>query len=194
MCCVHHSTRKIHIRTVTNTDLPRRKLHRLQQYDYSQNGCYYITVCTMNRRNILATYVYGESNVFAPTAIGNIVISAWEKMSDIDANIKTDYFCLMPNHIHGIIVIENQQNIPKGAGYRVGADNGGRRSLNDVVRGFKSVTTREFNKSVSDEMKNTLWQPSFYDEIIKDEEMLYKIRKYIEENPQKWREDELFGM
>lgn len=61
-----------------------------------------------------------------------------------------------------------------------------------MVRGFKSVTTREYNRLVPKEFANTLWQSSFYDEIIRNDPMLYEIRRYIKENPLKWREDELY--
>ena len=92
----------------------------------------------------------------------------------------------MPNHIHGIVVIENQPPMENDAERR------GRRSLHDLVRGFKSATTREYNKFVPEQMRNTLWQKSFYDEIIKSEKMLQEIRQYIDENPRKWQEDELY--
>ena len=169
-------------------DLVQRKLHRLKNWDYSQNGYYFITVCTQNRCNILTAdnTISSVSNVFTPTAIGNIVLSAWQRMSEIDGNIKTDGFCIMPNHIHGIVVIENQPPMENDAERR------GRRSLHDLVRGFKSATTREYNKFVPEQMRNTLWQKSFYDEIIKSEKMLQEIRQYIDENPRKWQEDELY--
>lgn len=175
-------------------ELPNRKLHRLPSWDYSQNGYYYITVCTHNRRNLLCVgnavpgvpNVSGNENQMVPTEIGKIVLEAWDKMSRIDSNIKTDYFCLMPNHIHGIIVIENQPFTENEEERRR------RRSIHDLVRGFKSVTTREYNKIVSNNEKNLLWQSSFYDEIIKNEDMLYETRRYIDENPMKWQDDKLY--
>ena len=83
----------------------------------------------------------------------------------------------MPNHIHGIVIIEKS--------------NSGK-SLQDIVRGFKSVTTREYNQLVPNKDKNTLWQKSFYDEIIRNDAMLLDIRKYIFGNPSKWLEDDLY--
>ena len=175
--------------------LPDRKLHRLQNYDYSQSGYYFITICTKERRNILATVENAVPSVpsvvpsvpsITTTAIGDIVTDAWNRLSGIDDLIKTDYFCVMPNHIHGIIIIQNQQDMSPETERR------GRRSLQDLVRGLKSVTTREYNKAVPQAMKNTLWQSSFYDTIIRSERMLYEIRKYIDENPLRWREDELY--
>ena len=92
----------------------------------------------------------------------------------------------MPNHIHGIIIIKNQDTASDESERR------GRRSLQLVVRGFKSVVTREYNKTVSEEKRNKLWQKSFYDEIIRNQKAYDEISKYIFENPIKWKEDELF--
>ena len=107
-------------------------------------------------------------------------------MSEFDPNIKTDWFCIMPNHIHGIIVIKNQTATNDAAERR------GRRSLQSVVRGFKSAVTREYNKLVPEEKRNKLWQKSFYDEIIRNQAAYDKISKYIYENPMNWELDELF--
>ena len=247
-------------------DWPNRRGHRYSGWDYSQNGYYFITICTHNKRPILATAIPGAPHVpdtvgnavpgvpllpdmqppsgipsalgappqppsgvppipgipsapgvplppgmpsasgvsleMTPTAIGHIILRAWANMSNIDAHIKIDRFCLMPNHIHGIIVIDDPPSTindmeygeyREGAAYQVGAERRGRRSLQDLVRGFKSATTREYNMLVPEDMKNTLWQSSFYDVIIKNEDMLCKIRAYIDENPMKWLEDELYG-
>lgn len=171
-------------------DLPVRKLHRLKNYDYSQSGYYFITICTQNKKNILASLtgniVAGVPVDTLPTAAGEIVTKAWLKLSTLDPNITAGDFCLMPNHIHGIIMIENQ---PWEAD---AAERSSRRSLQSLIRGFKSATAREYNKIVPQDMKNTLWQSSFYDRVIRNPEMLYEIQKYIQENPLKWQEDELY--
>ena len=90
-------------------DFPKRKQHRLHGYDYSKNGYYFVTICTHERKCVLATVgnaVPGVPQKMIPTAIGEIVLRSWAKMSEIDKNIETDWFCLMPNHIHGIIIIK----------------------------------------------------------------------------------------
>ena len=175
-----------------SNQLPVRKLHRLKNWDYSQNGYYFITVCTYGKRKILAEVgnavpcVPGDTPEPKLTQIGEIVKSAWDGISKLDANIKTDLFCIMPNHIHGIIIIENQE-------YDVSeAERRGRRSLQEIVRGFKSVSTREYNKIVSDSERNKLWQSSYYDEVIRNEQMLYEARKYIKYNHLKQYGGKLF--
>ena len=160
--------------------LPQRKLHRLKTWDYSQTGYYFITVCTHQKQLLLSRLHTSNGDVIvSPTTVGQIVMDCWEKMNLLSPYIKTDCFCLMPNHLHGIIIIDKPENtaVP---------------SLSQLVRGFKSTATRQYNALVPPEKKNQLWQSSFYDEIIRNEEMLYDIRKYILGNPSKWLEDPMY--
>lgn len=164
-------------------ELPQRKLHRLKEYDYSQNGYYHVTICTRNRRNILGTVgnaVLGVPQVI-PTEIGNMVIECLNKMPNVDPNIKIDCFCLMPDHIHIIVVIDRVDILEEERPAYICAG----RSLQDLVHGFKSTTTRLYNKTVIENEKNTLWQLSFYDEVIRNDEALLQIREYIFNNPMK---------
>lgn len=166
-------------------DLPIRKLHRLKEYDYSQNGYYFITICTKDKKMILSNVgnaVPGVPPKIDLTTIGQMVKESWEKISQIDKGIKTDAFCIMPNHIHGIIVIEDKDCL---------TERRGRRSLHSIVAGFKSVTTRRYKKIVN--KSESLWQSSFYDTVIKNESQLYEIRKYIMFNHLKWNMDKYFG-
>ena len=168
---------------------PVRKLHRLPGYDYGQNGYYFVTICTKNHRKLLCSVgnaVPGVPHPVTSTEVGDLVLRAWDRMSEIDPQIHTDYFCMMPNHVHGIIVIDG---IDDGT---VQTERRGRRSLPEIVRAFKSVTTREYNRIVPKEERNTLWQGSYYDEVIRNEAHLAVIRNYIETNPARWSEDEYF--
>ena len=169
------------------TDYPKRKLHRLKEYDYTQNGYYFITICTKNREKLLSKVgnaVLGVPPVIELTKIGEIVLKTWNTMSEIDDRVKTDEFCIMPNHFHGIIVIDN--GLSKESEHR------GRRSLQSLVAGFKSVTTREYNKLLNNGKTDSLWQSSFYDMVIRNEEQLFEIRNYIFENPIKWEMDKYY--
>ena len=158
-------------------EYPASKLHRLKSWDYGQPGYYHVTVCTHKKLPLLCTIRQkGLETTVKPTEIGVIVEQNWNKLGSIYPNIKTDYFCLMPNHIHGIIIIEPSADSNK-------------KSLDYVVRGFKSVTTRAYKKHIPE---GALWQTSYYDEIIRDEEMLRNTRNYIAGNPSKWLEDEMY--
>ena len=98
----------------------------------------------------------------------------WNRINDIYDNVKTDAFCLMPNHIHGIIVI---------------AEGGqGRPPLPKIIQGFKSVTTRMCFKY---DLK-TIWQRNYYEHIIRSEQEYQEICKYIDNNPMTWAEDKYY--
>ena len=161
-------------------EYPQRKLHRLKCWDYSQNGYYHVTICTQKKRKLLCSIRQNGLDVqVVPTAIGEIVAQNWQQLGTLYPNVKTDFFCLMPNHVHGILVIEEA-----APDHPV--------DLAKIVRGFKSVTTRAYNKTVPDMQKNTLWQASYYDEIIRNDVMLQSVRNYIIGNPSKWMEDDLY--
>lgn len=115
------------------TKLPRRKNIRLKDFDYSQAGYYFITICTKERKKLFGEIVGADdsvspSPVMKPNEIGNIAYDCWNKINDIYDNVTTDAFCLMPNHIHGIIAISS----------------GGqsRPPLPKIIQGYKSVSTR----------------------------------------------------
>ena len=157
-----------------------RKLHRLPGWDYSGNGYYHITICTKDRRKLLSEIRQdGLEAIVIPTPIGEIVQNNWEQLPAVYPGVCTDYFCLMPNHIHGILILEQVPGYPMP-------------SLPHVVRGFKSVVTRAYNQMVPPQQRNCLWQSSYYDEIIRNDRMLFDIRKYILGNPSKWLDDPLF--
>ena len=159
-----------------NMDYPTRKLHRLQTWDYSAPGYYFITICTKEKRCVLSSITDGQLRL---TRIGAIAEKCWLRMNTVAPHITTDYYCVMPNHIHGIVVIG--QHPPEAA-----------RSIPDLIHAYKSTVTREVNRLVPPEQRNQLWQSSYYDEIIRTEQMLLETRRYIEDNPRKWAEDDLF--
>ncbi len=156
-----------------------RKNIRLNEYDYSQAGYYFVTICTKDRLRILGEIV-GADDPVCPKAemrlseIGNIVEKCWYKINDIYEGVQTDIFCIMPNHIHGIIVISTGGQ--------------GRPPLHKIIQGFKSFTTRMcFNHNMK-----TIWQRNYYERVIRNDQEYQKICEYIETNPLKWADDEYF--
>ncbi|MEG1407381.1 MAG: transposase, partial [Ruthenibacterium sp.] len=129
----------------------------------------------------------------APSPLGQKVIACWNNISLLNENIEIDKFILMPNHIHGIIVIKNADaeiaKQEKMFDFEI-TERRGRRSLQGLLKDFKSVTTRQYKKMYG--VDSSLWQSSFYDEIIRNQEQYEKIRQYIETNPSKWKEDILY--
>lgn len=180
--------------------LPQRKNVRLKDYDYSQSGYYFITICTQNRENILCEIPVGDvahdvplNTIFEATLIGSKIIECWNNISLLYENIKTDEFCLMPNHIHGIIIINKPQDKPLKTEKKYGFENDqGNNSLQSIIRGFKSITTRYYNTMVGESERNTLWQKSYYEHIIRNEAELHKTREYIINNQLKWSEDKYY--
>ncbi len=154
------------------TDLPKRKPTRLKNYDYSNNGYYFITICTDKKQCILGKIV-GEGLCALPSielsAIGKTVKNSIEYINKKYDNISVDKFVIMPNHVHLIIAKQT----------------GGHRDpplqIYNIIGDLKSFTTHEYGK--------TLWQRSFHDHIIRGEEDYLKIWNYIDGNPQKWEKD-----
>ena len=159
--------------------LPERKTIRLKDYDYSQDGCYFITICTHERKNLLCGDVQKYTDV---------TIQIENSLFDIASmyrNVYLDQHIIMPNHLHAIIVLNKMcLQIPLTGGQKD-------LPLQEIIRRFKSFTTYQYNKSNNTKGK-ILWQRGYYDHIIRNEKELQEIRKYIIENPVKWKEDQYY--
>lgn len=171
---------------------------RLKNYDYSQNGMYFITICTKWRRKILAKIsanTVGKDALVVPTRIGNLVKKCWENIQVNNNNIYIHDYIIMPNHIHGIIEIRNKEKNSIINGRKYGFENEerrGRRSLQGIMKDFKSVSTRRYNNLVSIDCKNTLWQKSYYEHVIRNEKDYLRILEYIQNNPLNWVYDQYY--
>jgi len=159
---------------------------RLKEYDYSQAGWYYITICTKDKMCLFGRVVNGKTIL---NKIGTIVKKHWEEIPKHFCHVELDEYVVMPNHLHGIIIINNvgvqnfepQQNkfqhiIPK--------------SLGSIIRAFKSSVTQWCNKN---ELKYFRWQRNYYEHIIRSKKSLYNIRQYIINNPLKWELDDEYS-
>ncbi len=157
--------------------IQERKPNRLEGYDYSSSGWYFVTICTKKRIEWFGK-IMGRKMVL--NEYGEIVKRCWFDLPHHYGNCLLDKFVVMSNHIHGIIIIKNVGNgfKPFPTPY----------TLSEIVRGFKTFSSRRINEIVN---KNKFqWQKSFYDHIIRDERSLNEIRSYIHHNPLKWEEDE----
>ena len=122
---------------------------------------------------------------------GAVVAKEWQRLSVIRQEIELDASIVMPNHFHGIVIINN----PVGANANVGAN--GRsplrmksKSLSSLMAGFKSITTKKIN-ILRDAPGTKLWQRNYYEHIIRNQEAMNKIRQYIINNPLSWSIDQL---
>ncbi|MDD4294154.1 MAG: transposase [Candidatus Omnitrophica bacterium] len=158
----------------------KRKDLRLKNFDYSNNGYYSITICTKNRQNIFGEII---NRGMVLNDMGDIVRNTWMDLPNHHANIQLDEFVVMPNHVHGIIIINNSVgNRPACSFIECQKTN----NLSIMIGSFKSTVSRKINKLNKSEFK---WQKSFYDQIIRTDESLDNIRKYIVDNPFNWDVD-----
>ncbi|MFA5363364.1 MAG: transposase [Candidatus Omnitrophota bacterium] len=170
--------------------LKQRKPNRLKNYDYSQGGAYFITICSHNRDYLFGEIADGKMRL---NEYGGIVENEWIKSPEIRAEIKLDEYIVMPNHIHGIILIENpdvggngRSPLPQNPIRRTSM---GSKTLSSFVAGYKSAVTKQIN-GFRHLLGVPVWQRSYYDHIIRDELSLERVREYIVNNPKQWDMDE----
>ena len=167
-------------------NLPVRKHCRLKEYDYSQNGKYFITICSFKRKNIFSDIVGAihESPEVKLKPCGKIADNVIKQLED-RFQIVVDNYVIMPNHIHLIISIENQgimRAIPESPLQ-------GRSLISKIVGYLKMNVSKEIHKIQSDE---NIWQRSFYDHIIRNEQDFKKYWDYTLKNPYTWKSDKLY--
>jgi len=158
----------------------RRQSLRLKDYDYSGPGAYFVTICTRDRLPRFGDVVEGCMRL---TDYGRIVSQEWEISATIRREITLDAFVIMPNHIHGIIFI-NESNV--GATGRSPVRSGPRpRCLGSFLSGFKSATSKRIN-DLQRTSGLSVWQRNYYEHVIRDEDSLHRIREYVVNNPARW--------
>lgn len=164
--------------------LPNRKKLRLKDYDYSQNGCYFVTVCVKDKRHLLAHYRSKEEIVGAGlrarpqdaivlTPLGCEVEKAIGYINTHYKDIYIENAIVMPNHIHLLITIDNVEARYTGRH--------GDLPLQDIIRNLKSYTTKNYWE-ISGEKNNVLWQRGYMDHIIRNQADFEYHWNYIEYN------------
>lgn len=155
-----------------------RRSIRLQGYDYSRAGAYFVTVCTQNRQCLFGENVDGK---MALNDAGRMIQTIWNGLPEHYHHVELDEFVVMPNHLHGIIAIV-------GAGLKPAPTPINQHGLPEIVRALKTFSARRIN-----EMRNTpgakLWQRNYYEHIIRNDDELNRIREYIANNPSQWEMD-----
>jgi len=183
-------------------NIHHRRSIRIPSYDYSQEGWYFVTICTQNRK-----YMFGEivKNQMRLNNAGFMVKTWWQKVTNKFPSVQTDEYVVMPNHFHGIINIVGatlcgrpepysandklrQTNNKLGQSHRIAP------TLGDIVNWFKTMTTDQYIHSVKQNgwpsFPGRLWQRNYYEHIIRDEDKLNHFRRYIADNPANWQTDE----
>lgn len=182
---------------------------RLKGYDYSQNGAYFVTICTHNRECLFGDVV-GEKMMV--NEYGRAVQTVWDRLPNHYLHVELDEWIIMPNHVHGIVVLvgaglkpahdgkpalnpeqptqnENGDDSKNNrAGFKPAPTGTKRHPLSEIVRALKTFSSRHIN-----ELRNTpsqpVWQRNYYEHIIRNDESLRKIREYIINNPTNWKND-----
>jgi putative transposase len=182
----------------------RIKSMRYPNWDYASDGWYFLTICTQNRAEYFGDV---RDYIIELSDIGRVAAKFWNEIPKHFPFVRLDEFVVMPNHMHGIIVINkydynnrnennhNPANHRRDAINRVPTENNanggitgkhnpmGKQTLGEIVRWFKGRVSFETHKTG----QNFAWQPRFYDHIIRDQKSLDEIRQYIHDNPEKWQ-------
>ena len=172
-------------------ELPKRKQNRLKDYDYSQIGAYFITICVKDRQEILGEIIVGDAAIGVPfatnipfvrlTETGEMVKLHIERVGNITENVLLDKYIIMPNHIHMIISITNETAATNGTPRAASPT---KAVIPKIVNALKSLTSKKFGES--------MWQRSYHDRVIRNENEYQKIWEYIDTNPSKWETDTYF--
>ena len=164
---------------------------RLKGWDYTSDGYYFVTICTHNREHLFGHIQHGQM-VLNP--YGQIVENGWNDLPNHYPNIRLDAFCVMPNHIHGIIVIDNGTMDERPGMVETGLKpvstntSSKRHGLFEMVRALKTFSARRINE-LRGTVGQPVWQSRFHDHIIRNDTALQQIRQYISNNPQTWDND-----
>ena len=152
---------------------------RASSWDYSQAGAYFVTTVTHARIHLFGSVSEG---VVRLNPAGQMVEKYWLELQSKYPQIELDSFVVMPNHVHGILNIKSKHQIVECGP-----------SLGDVMKWFKSMTTNAYIRGVKDHgwqrFDGKLWQPDYWDHIIRNDADLERIREYIFNNPFQWDDD-----
>jgi putative transposase len=184
----------------------RRRSLRLKGYDYAQAGAYFVTICTQGRACLFGDAV---DDTICFSAAGQLAAALWNQMPSRFPEVDLDAFVVMPNHIHGIILLSDGATIvgaphsPSKTGVnalmagdhsREGGATRAAPTIGNVVGAFKSLFTVEYIQGVKvsgwPRFQGRLWQRNYYEHVIRDEPELARVRCYIDENPLRWAFDD----
>lgn len=199
-----------------NPNIHNRRSIRLKNYDYSEAGLYFITLCTASRKHIFGKIEKGEMHL---NTLGKFAEEEWDKTCSIRINISLGAYIIMPNHFHAIISIDYKLNDKENKD--IGKFKSPSQTIGAIIRGFKGTTTKRINSLIRDNNDNpsptgklqlapdsdkktseenplpniylsgtgSIWQRNYHDIIIRDEKAYNNITNYIINNPQNWEKD-----
>lgn len=146
--------------------LPIRKKIRLENYDYSNEEMYFITICIKDRIELLGKI--NKANHIKLTDDGIVVEQYLKEINKIYKNVTIDEYVIMPNHVHMILVINSKNEV----------------TVSRIIKQYKMYISKKIGYSI--------WQKSFYEHIIRNEKEYWKIKEYIRNNIINWKDDKYF--
>ena len=183
-----------------NPDLYNNKYRiessRLKNWDYGRNASYFVTICTRNREKFFGEILDGEMHL---SEIGQEAEKYWQKIPDLFPFVILDEFIVMPNHMHGIVVIDKPDDHTA-----VIADGGGNSNRGGITGNHNPMTQENLSRILrwykgrvkfeSREIQPDFgWHPRFHDHIIRNQRSFERIRDYIINNPLNWQEDKFYN-
>ena len=155
-------------------DLPKRKPTRLRGYNYNRAGAYFITICTFEKQKLLCRIV--DDGLLSPPTVtlteAGKIVEKYIHSTDAVPHVKVDKYVIMPNHIHLLLRVENGTPWASSPTHAV---------VPQAVSAFKRL--------VGKALGNTIFQRSFHDHIVRNEQDYQRIWEYIDTNPYKWKTD-----
>ena len=160
-------------------EIHHRRSIRLPGYDYSLPGAYFITLCVYDKSPLFG---YIDNEIMILSDYGTVVDANWRKMLQHNILISSPSWVVVPNHLHSIVVIEEEMLNPVDSSTS---------SLGNIIGNFKSITTRKINQ-MRQKVGDKVWQRNYFEHIIRDEYQYNRIAYYIETNPATWNKDHYY--
>lgn len=197
----------------TNSNLPNRQSIRLKNYDYSQDGSYFITLVTQDRLHLFGKIEDGKMML---NSVGKIVEEEWIKTIQLRTNIALGEFIIMPDHMHMIITITAQMEKKEDKEWIHSNPKSPSQTIGAIIRGFKGASTKKINLflnstgespfaptsespfapnlsqfATTEFYKNKIFQRNYYEHIIRNQNDYNRIEQYILDNPKNWKKKKL---
>ena len=177
-----------------------RRSIRLPDFDYSDSGAYFVTLIAHQRQHLFGNIV---ARVMNPNIIGEIISETWQEIPDHFHYVNCEIFVIMPNHLHGIIIVEtvgathasplpcNHETSPSTVDMKTRVNGPKPGSLGAIIGSFKAAATRRIHQ-INEYQHLKIWQRNYYEHVIRDEDSLERISNYIECNALNWPDDEFY--
>jgi REP element-mobilizing transposase RayT len=157
-------------------ELQYRRSIRLKDYDYASPGIYFLTISTKDRKELFGEIISGQILL---NELGSTIEAVWKAIPERNSVVGIDEFVIMPNHLHGLIEIQDRPLLPDEKKWNLG----------QIVAYFKYRSTKRYNSLLESGELQKLWQRNYYEHIVRNERSLVAIREYISCNPLNWAED-----